>query len=94
MRLAWVGVPLKGWPAEGAFAAVMDFAPQEVTNHHFGSNITAGVDRMTNAGRKGIPQMIAPGCYDLVDFVGWQEPPARLAGYETHAHNRLLSSGE
>ena len=86
------GRAFEGLAAEGAFAAVMDFAPQEVTNHHFGSNITAGADRMTNAGRKGIPQMIAPGCYDLVDFVGWQEPPARLAGYETHAHNRLLSS--
>ncbi|WP_298675436.1 Tm-1-like ATP-binding domain-containing protein [uncultured Lentibacter sp.] len=86
------GRAFEGLAAEGVFAAVMDFAPQEVTNHHFGSNITAGADRLTNAGKRGIPQMIAPGCYDLVDFVGWQEPPARLAGYETHAHNRLLTS--
>ncbi len=78
--------------AEGAFAAVMDFAPQEVGNHMLGSSITAGADRMTNAGRAGIPQIIAPGCYDLVDFVGWQEPPAAVAGQDAHAHNRLLSS--
>ena len=78
--------------AEGAFAAVMDFAPQEVGNHLMGSTISAGADRMTHAGRRGIPQIIAPGCYDLVDFVGWQDPPARLTGQDVHAHNRLLSS--
>ncbi|CUH64517.1 hypothetical protein TG4357_01331 [Thalassovita gelatinovora] len=78
--------------AKGAFAAVMDFAPQEVGNHLMGSLISAGADRMTNAGRAGIPQIIAPGCYDLVDFVGWQDVPTKLAGQEVHAHNRLLSS--
>ncbi|WP_264210895.1 Tm-1-like ATP-binding domain-containing protein [Leisingera thetidis] len=77
--------------AEGAFAAVMDFAPQEVSNHLFGG-LSAGADRMTNAGRAGIPQLVAPGCCDLVDFAGWQEMPAQLKGRETHAHNRLLTS--
>ena len=78
--------------AEGAFACVMDFAPQEVGNHLFGSAISAGPDRMTNAGRRGIPQMVAPGCYDLVDVVGWHAPPERFRDSPSHAHNRLLSS--
>ena len=78
--------------AQGFFAAVMDFAPQELTNHIMGSAISAGPDRMRNAGRAGIPQIIAPGCYDLVDVVGWQDLPERFRGYEVHAHNRLLSS--
>ena len=77
--------------AEGAFAAVFDFAPQEVSNHLFGG-LSAGSDRMTNAGKSGTPQLIAPGCYDLVDFVGWQDTPRQLVGRETHAHNRLLTS--
>ncbi|KUP94421.1 Tm-1-like ATP-binding domain-containing protein [Tritonibacter horizontis] len=77
--------------AEGAFAAVMDFAPQEVSNHLFGG-LSAGAGRMTHAGRAGVPQLVAPGCYDLVDFVGWQEVPGPLAGREVHAHNRLLTS--
>lgn len=76
---------------EGAFAAALDFAPQEVSNHLFGG-LSAGADRMTNAGRAGTPQIVAPGCYDLVDFVGWQGVPAQLSGRMTHAHNRLLSS--
>lgn len=78
--------------AQGAFAAVMDFAPQELGNHLMGSTITAGADRMTHAGRAGVPQLVAPGCYDLVDFVGWQEVPEKVRGQEIHAHNRLLSS--
>lgn len=78
--------------AQGRFAAVLDFAPQEVGNHLMGSAISAGADRMTNAGAQGIPQMIAPGCYDLIDFVGWQEAPEKLRGQDVHAHNRLLSS--
>ncbi len=86
------GRAFEGLAAEGAFAAVFDFAPQEVVNHMFGSGITAGPDRMTNAGAKGIPQMVAPGCYDLVDIVGWMDPPERLKGRPMHAHNRLITS--
>lgn len=78
--------------AEGAFAAVLDFAPQELGNHIMGSTISAGPDRMTHAGASATPQMVSIGCYDLVDFIGWQEVPPKLAGQEIHAHNRLLSS--
>lgn len=86
------GRAFEGLAAEGAFACVMDFAPQEVVNHLFGSGISAGADRMTNAGAKGIPQIVAPGCYDLVDFIAWQAPPDRLKDRPAHAHNRLLAS--
>ncbi|MGH1415206.1 MAG: Tm-1-like ATP-binding domain-containing protein [Pelagimonas sp.] len=78
--------------SEGVFRAVMDFATQEVSNHTMGSTISAGADRMTGAGRRAVPQLLAPGCYDLVDYVGWQDPPQKLCGQESHAHNRLLSS--
>jgi len=70
----------------------MNFPPQEVTNDHFGSALTARPDRMTAAGLHGTPQMVAPGCYDLVDVVVWQPPPDRFRDRPVHAHNRLLSS--
>lgn len=78
--------------AQGRFAAVMDFAVQEVTNHHFGSVISAGPDRLTNAGRAGTPQLVAPGALDLIDLPGWREFPAVLQGRVCHPHNRLLWS--
>lgn len=78
--------------ARGAFACVMDFCTQELGNHIHGSNITAGSDRLTNAGAHGTPQIVAPGCYDLVDIVGWQSVPDKWSEHMTHAHNRLLTS--
>ena len=78
--------------ADGAFACVFDFATQEVGNHIHGSAITAGEDRLTGAGRAGVPQIVAPGCYDLVDLVGWQPIPEALKRLPSHAHNRLITS--
>ncbi|SEO97668.1 Uncharacterized protein, UPF0261 family [Salinihabitans flavidus] len=77
--------------AEGAFAAVFDFATQEVGNHMMGG-LSAGADRLTNAGARGIPQIVAPGCYDLVDLIAWQPVPERFADFPAHDHNRLIKS--
>ncbi|MEX3314126.1 Tm-1-like ATP-binding domain-containing protein [Sulfitobacter sp. PS-8MA] len=78
--------------AQGAFACVMDFCTQELGNHAHGSNISAGAGRLTSAGQAGTPQIVAPGCYDLVDVVGWQPLPEKWAEHPKHAHNRLLTS--
>ena len=78
--------------AEGAFSCVFDFCTQELGNHHFGSSISSGPDRLTAAGRHGTPQIVAPGCYDLVDLVGWQAVPEKWADHMSHAHNRLITS--
>ncbi|KIN62703.1 UPF0261 domain containing protein [Sulfitobacter noctilucicola] len=77
---------------QGAFACVFDFCTQELGNHIHGSNISAGAGRLTNAGLTGTPQIVAPGCYDLVDIVGWQPLPEKWSGHISHAHNRLLTS--
>jgi uncharacterized protein (UPF0261 family) len=78
--------------AEGGFVAVMDFALPELGNFMMGSAVNSGPDRMLNAGRAGIPQLVAPGCLDLVDFPGWQDIPARFTNRPFHAHNRLIKS--
>jgi len=77
---------------QGAFACVFDFCTQELGNHVHGSNISAGADRLTNAGASGTPQIVAPGCYDLVDIVGWEAVPAQWDKHLKHAHNRLITS--
>ena len=77
---------------QGAFACVFDFCTQELGNHVHGSNISAGADRLTNAGAAGTPQIVAPGCYDLVDVVGWQPIDAKWDAHLKHAHNRLITS--
>lgn len=77
---------------QGAFACVMDFCTQELGNHVNGSNISAGAERLTNAGANGTPQIVAPGCYDLVDVVGWKPLDAKWSAHMKHEHNRLLTS--
>ncbi|SDX90180.1 Tm-1-like ATP-binding domain-containing protein [Citreimonas salinaria] len=77
---------------EGAFACVFDFCTQELGNHVFGSMVSAGGSRLTGAGMAGVPQLVAPGCYDLVDVIGWQPADPRFDGLPSHAHNRLITS--
>ena len=78
--------------AQKGFACVMDFALPEIGNLLAGSVVNAGADRMTNAGQAGIPQLVAPGCLDLIDFAGWQQIPAQYGDRPFHAHNRLIKS--
>lgn len=77
---------------KGRFVCVMDFCMQEFTNGLHGSVVNSGPDRLKNAGRRGIPQIIAPGASDLVDFPAFRDVPENLAGRPAHAHNRLIAS--
>ena len=86
------GMAFESIASKGGFACVMDFALPELGNLMAGSVVHSGEDRMLNAGRAGIPQMIAPGCLDLIDFAGWQEIPERYQDRPFHAHNRLIKS--
>lgn len=78
--------------AQGAFAAVMDFSLQELANHHAGSVVTAGPTRLEAAGRRGVPQIVAPGAVDMIDFPAWRPDGKADEGRGFHAHNRLIAS--
>lgn len=86
------GRALEAIAAQRGFAAVMDFSLQELANHLTGSVVSSGADRLENAGGAGVPQIVAPGAIDMVDFPTWQPLPDRFAGRPYHAHNRLLAS--
>ncbi|MEM8732308.1 MAG: Tm-1-like ATP-binding domain-containing protein [Pseudomonadota bacterium] len=78
--------------ADGGFVCVMDFALPELGNWMAGSVASSGPNRLRAAGAAGVPQIVAPGCLDLIDFAGWQDIPARYADRPFHAHNRLIKS--
>lgn len=84
------GMAFEAIAAEGGFVAVMDFALSEVGNLYAGSVVNSGESRLRSAGAAGVPQIIAPGCLDLIDFAGWQDIPARFTDRPFHAHNRLI----
>ncbi|WP_282170379.1 Tm-1-like ATP-binding domain-containing protein [Ruegeria atlantica] len=86
------GMAFEKLAGEGAFCCVMDFCMQEFANMLAGSLVSSGQDRLTNAGRAGVPQMVAPGALDLLDFAGWQDIPDQYADRPFHEHNRLIKS--
>ncbi len=86
------GMAFEALARQGYFAAVMDFALPELGNLMVGSVVNGGADRLTNAGAQGIPQIVSPGCADLIDFAGWQDIPDTYSDRPFHAHNRLIKS--
>jgi uncharacterized protein (UPF0261 family) len=84
------GMAFEALARQGYFACALDLALPELGNLMVGSVAHAGADRLTNAGKRGIPQIVAPGCTDLIDFAGWQPGAGTLPGTTpSHAHNRL-----
>ncbi|MBR0751979.1 Tm-1-like ATP-binding domain-containing protein [Bradyrhizobium jicamae] len=86
------GRAMESIAAQGGFAAVLDLSLQEVANQLTGSVVNSGADRLENAGKAGIPQIVAPGAIDMIDFPAWLSTPKELADRPFHAHNRLLAS--
>ena len=86
------GRAMESMAAEGGFAAILDFSLQELANQMNGSVVNSGPDRLENAGKAGIPQIVAPGAIDMVDFPTWQPVPENFSDRPYHAHNRLLAS--
>ncbi len=86
------GRAMESIAAQGGFAAILDLSLQEVANELTGSVVNSGAGRLENAGKAGIPQIVAPGAIDMVDFPAWQPVPNDLVDRPFHAHNRLLAS--
>lgn len=86
------GMAFEQIAAQKGFVCVMDFAGCELGNLLAGSVVNAGKDRHRAAGRAGIPQIVAPGCMDLIDFAGWQDIPDRFRDRPIHTHNKLVKN--
>ncbi len=53
---------------DGYFAAVLDITTTEWADELVGGVLTAGSTRLDAAAAKGVPQIICPGCLDMVNF--------------------------
>ena len=84
------GMAYESLASQKQFVCVMDFCLQEVCNHMAGSAINSGANRLMSAGKAGIPQLVAPGSVDLLDFPGWQNVQAMYPDRPAHEHNRLI----
>ena len=77
--------------ADGLFRAVLDLTPTEWADEVVGGTLSAGPTRMEAAARAGIPQVIAPGALDMVNFGGAGGLPARFQGRRIHRHDENMT---
>jgi uncharacterized protein (UPF0261 family) len=76
---------------QGVFCAVLDLCAIEVSDHILGSVVSAGNTRLEAAGKMGIPQIVAPGSIDGLDWATWAKIPEDLQNRPFHVHNKLIS---
>jgi len=76
---------------QGAFAAVLDMTPHEVTGELFGDLMRAGPDRLEAAGRKGVPQLIVPGCIDFLTLGPFDSLPAKYKKRKVYHFNPAVT---
>lgn len=63
---------------EGYFAGILDVTTTELADELVGGELSAGPERMNAASAQNIPQVIAPGCVDMVNFWAPDTIPAKF----------------
>ena len=53
---------------DGYIVGMLDITTHEIGDELFGGVLSAGPDRLTAAGRKGIPQVVSVGGLDIINF--------------------------
>jgi len=72
---------------EGHINAVLDITTTELADELVGGVMSAGPDRLTAAGAKGIPQIIVPGCLDMVNFWSRDTVPEKFTNRRFYQWN-------
>ena len=81
------GQAMEGLIADGLIQAVLDITTTELADELVGGILSAGPDRLTAAGKAGIPQVVAPGAIDMVNFGPMDSVPEKFRGRVLYAHN-------
>ena len=63
---------------EGLIAGVLDVTTTELADEHVGGFLSAGPERLTAAGKAGMPQVVSTGALDMVNFYAPDTVPAKF----------------
>ena len=74
------GMTMESLIADGYVDGVLDLTTTEWADELCGGVFSAGAKRLDAAARAGIPQVVAPGCLDMVNFWAPETVPARYTG--------------
>jgi uncharacterized protein (UPF0261 family) len=81
------GQAMESLIADGMLAGVLDITTTELADELVGGFLTAGKERLTAAGRRGVPQVVSVGATDMVNFHAPSSVPARFQGRTFYQHN-------
>lgn len=85
------GEAMESLIADGLIAGVLDITTTELADELVGGVLSAGPDRLTAAGRRGVPQVISVGATDMVNFGPPDSIPAKFADRQFYKHNPTVT---
>lgn len=85
------GRALEGLADSGLLAGVLDVTTTELADDLVGGVLSAGPERLTAAGRNGVPQVVAPGALDMVNFGPRDTVPERFGERNLYVHNPTVT---
>lgn len=81
------GRTLEALAESGLLDGVLDVTTTELADELVGGVLSAGPDRVTAAGKRGVPQVVSVGALDMVNFHARATVPAKFEGRRFYAHN-------
>jgi uncharacterized protein (UPF0261 family) len=75
----------------GALAGVIDYTLSEVANGLLGGLHATGPERLTVAGKHGLPQVVVPGCVDFFNQGARETLPEQYRGRKSYYHNPVAT---
>ncbi len=85
------GQAMESLIADGVIVGVLDITTTELADELVGGILSAGPDRLTAAGRRGIPQVISVGATDMVNFGPRDSVPGRFSDRTFYEHNSTVT---
>ena len=81
------GQAMESLIGDGLIAGVLDVTTTELADEQVGGFLSAGPDRLTAAGKAGIPQVVSTGALDMANFYAPESVPAKFKGRLFYRHN-------
>jgi uncharacterized protein (UPF0261 family) len=85
------GLTMESFIDDGWISGVLDITTTELADELVGGILSAGRDRLTAAGLRGLPQVISLGALDMVNFGPLDTVPERFRGRRFYPHNPTVT---
>ena len=76
---------------QGLIGAVLDYSTIEVSNEMYHALLAGGPDRLTTAGKLGLPQVLCPGAIEVLVFNEPETVPAKYSGRRLVRHSPQIT---